>query len=332
MSEPLPAFVASRQASWDELAALVERSGHRGAGLGPDDVRVAGRRYREAVADLAIARRSYPGDQVTRRLGALVQQARPLVYAHVTERASIAAFVTTGFWRRVRERPAFLAVAAAALFVPMLAMGLWAHDDPAGAARIAGATELTSGITEGGPRDPDAEKITDLGLNAAFSAQIFTNNARVALAAYAGGLTGGVLTILSLVFNGLVVGLIVGYAVQLGAGESVWRLIVPHGVLELSLITVAGAAGLRTGWALLHPGHRTRAEALATEGRAGVEMAIGCAVLLVPTGLIEGFVTPRGLSTGAALAVGLGAAGIFWALVLWRGRPQSDTPPVAAEG
>lgn len=323
MSEPLPVFVERRQASWDDLAHLVERGGRRG-GLDATEIRTAGRRYREAVADLAVARRCFPGDPVTSRLDALVQQARPVVYAHVVERGSVRDWVTTGFWRRVHERPTFLAVAAAALFVPMLAMGLWAHADPDGAARIAGANELTAGVVEGGPRDPDSQKVTDLGVNAALSSQIFTNNARVALAAYAGGLTGGVLTLFSLVFNGLIVGLIAGYAVEIGAGSSVWRLIVPHGVLELSLITVAGAAGLRTGWALLHPGHRTRGEALAVEGRAGVEMAIGCAVLLVPTGLIEGFVTPRGLTTPAAIAVGVGAAAIFWVLVLWRGRPPVE--------
>jgi uncharacterized membrane protein SpoIIM required for sporulation len=323
VSEPLPVFVERRQASWDELAGLVGQAGRRG-GLDAAGVRTAGRRYREAVADLAVARRRFPGDPVTARLDALVQQARPVVYAHVVERTSVRWWVTTGFWRRVHERPVFLVVAAAALFVPMAAMALWAHADPDGAARIAGASELTAGVTQGGPRDPDSQKITDLGINAALSSQIFTNNARVALAAYAGGLTGGVLTLVSLVFNGLLVGLIVGYAIEIGAGASVWRLIVPHGVLELSLITVAGAAGLRTGWALLHPGHRTRAEALAVEGRAGVEMAIGCAVLLVPTGLIEGFVTPRGLTTPAALAVGIGAGAVFWALVLWRGRPPAD--------
>jgi len=109
-------------------------------------------------------------------------------------------------------------------------------------------------------------------------------------------------------------------ATAAGNGEALWRLIAPHGVLELSLIVVAGAAGLRTGWALLHPGHLTRMESLSREGRAGVEMALGAAVLLVPCGLVEGFVTPRGLSLGAALTVGIALGVAFWAMVLWRGR------------
>jgi uncharacterized membrane protein SpoIIM required for sporulation len=145
------------------------------------------------------------------------------------------------------------------------------------------------------------------------------------LVAYAGGLTGGILTAFALVFNGLILGLVTGLVIEGGGGEALWRLVAPHGVLELSLIVVAGAAGLRTGWALLRPGHRTRVEALADEGRAGVEMALGSAALLVPCGLVEGFITPQGLDLPVALAFGFALGGAFWALVLWRGRPPLAT-------
>ncbi len=322
MPESLSVFAQSRQASWSDLAALVRRSKGRASALDPAAVRQLGVRYREAVADLAVARRRFPSEPITAELDALVRQARPVLYGQVTERQSLLRFATTGFWQRVREQPRFLAIAAAALLVPMVAMGVWAHANPADAAKVARANALSSGLADDGPRDPDTEKVTDLGANAAFSSQIFTNNARVALVAYAGGLTAGVLTLVSLTFNGLLLGLVVGYATALGAGDSVVRLIVPHGVLELSLIIVAGAAGLRTGWALLHPGHRNRADALATDGRAGVEMALGAAALLVPCGLVEGFVTPRGLSAPMAVAVGVTLGAVFWVLVLWRGRPD----------
>ena len=319
MSEPLTEFVASRREGWDRIDALVRRAGGRVQRLSAPEVRELGAAYRRLVADLAYARRRFVADPVTARLETLARDARPLVYGSVTERQSLATFATTGFWRRVAERPRFLLISALLLFVPMGAMGLWSHGHASQAARVAGFSELTSGVG----RDPDTDKITDTGTNAGFSATIFTNNARVALVAYAGGLTGGVVTVVSLVFNGLVVGLLGGLTVQAGTGDAFFRLVVPHGVLELSLIVVAGAAGLRTGWALVHPGHRTRVEALAEEGRAGVEMALGAALLLVPTGLVEGFVTPRGLTLGPALIVGVGLGAAFWALVVWRGRPRS---------
>lgn len=321
MPAPLTDFVAGRQAGWDELAALVARANGRIQRLDEGGVRRLGRRYRQAAADLAQARRRFPGDPVTVELDRLVGDARPLLYGSVTERGSLLAFATTGYWRRVRERPVFLLVAVIALWAPLLAVGAWAHGNPSQARDVAQLAPVGEAPGEDF-RDPDTEKVTDPAAGAAFSSQIFTNNARVALLAYAGGLLGGVATLVVLVFNGVSIGAILGLAIEGGSADVVWRLIVPHGVLELSLISVAGAAGLRTGWALVHPGHRTRVESLAVEGRAGVELALGSAFLLVPCGLVEGFVTPRGLSVPAALTVGLSLGIVFWALVLWRGRPE----------
>ncbi len=330
MPQPLPAFVRDRQAGWDELGELVDRAGGRVAKLDAHDVRRLGSGYRDAVADLALARRRFPGDPVTARLDGLVRRARPLVYGTVTERSSLWAFAHTGYWRRVRERPVFLLVATLVFFGPMVSMGVWAHANPTKAAQIAEVSPLSAGLADGGGRDPDTETITETGSNAAFSSQIFTNTVRVAFTVWAGGLTGGVLTLASLLFQGLLFGLIGGLAIETGYGGSLWRLIAPHGVLELSLITVAGAAGFRTGWALIRPGHRTRAEALAVEGRAGVELALGSAALLVPCGIVEGFVTPRGLSLPNALAVGFALGIAYWALVIWRGRPAPDPALTAA--
>lgn len=321
MAEPLPSFVARREDEWGDLRHLVETAKGQVTRLDAASVQRLGSGYRHAAADLAQARRRFPGDPVTVELDRLVGDARPLVYGSVVERDSLRSFATTGYWRRVRERPVFLLIAVLALWTPALVVGLWANANPADAARVAQISPLSAGSGSAAPRDPDTQKVTDPAENSAFSAQIFTNNARVALLAYAGGLLAGIGTLASLVFNGLVLGLVAGLAVQGGYGDSLWRLVVPHGVLELSLITAAGAAGLRTGWALIHPGHRTRVEALSVEGRAGVELALGSAALLVPCGLVEGFVTPRGLSLPLALAVGFALGAVYWALVIWRGRP-----------
>jgi hypothetical protein len=43
----------------------------------------------------------------------------------------------------------------------------------------------------------------------------------------------------------------------------------------------------------------------------------------VLAGLVEGFVTPRRVGTGAAIAVGVSVGALYWILVLWRGRPGS---------
>ena len=70
-------------------------------------------------------------------------------------------------------------------------------------------------------------------------------------------------------------------------------------------MTIAGAAGLRIGWAIIAPGDRPRAVALAEEGRRSVVIVLGLMLCFVVAGIIEGFVTPSGLPTVARVGVGL---------------------------
>ncbi|MCU1452272.1 MAG: hypothetical protein JWN46_418 [Acidimicrobiales bacterium] len=334
----LERFLTERQPAWAELEQLAGRARGRVQVLSPSDVRRLGDLHRRATADLALARRRFAHDPVVARLEALVARSRALVYGTAVRPASALQFLTTGYWRRVRERPRILAVAALLLWGSALGTGLWAHAHPNQAARVAAVSPLAQNVVDhGGPRRADAPA-PSFTVNTALATQIFTNNVKVALVAFAGGLTGGLLTIATTLFNGALVGLLAGWVVRGGGGSSFFRLVLPHGVLELSLFTVASAAGLRAGWALVHPGHRRRIESLATEGRAAVELAVGTAVWLVPCGLVEGFVTPRGLSLPMAATVGVSLAAVFWGMVVWRGRPEptaatpaGDRPQVTAE-
>lgn len=317
----LQTFTSERRPVWDELAVLVQQARGRIDTLPPSTALRLASLYRSAAADLALARRRFPREAVTSHLEGLVGDARNLVYANQSRRDSARSFLGTRYWQRVRERPGCLLASALLLFVPMVAIGLWAHANPAQATRAAQISPLSSNAGRG---PEDANRGFSTGKSASLASMIFTNNARVAFLAFAGGLTGGLLTAFSLLYNAGVTGLLVGLTLRVGNADVMWRLLAPHGVLELSLITVAGAAGFRVGWAIVHPGVRRRGEALAAEARAAGELVLGTALWLVVAGLVEGFVTPRGLSLPVALAVGFGLAGVFWALVVWRGRPAAS--------
>lgn len=317
----LDRWTADRRPAWDELEALLVAAKGRPERIGAERMRRLGALYRGAAADLALARRRFPAEATVTALEDLVGRAHGVVYGTAVRRESALRFLTHGYWRRVRERPALLAVAALLLFVPMLASGLWAWEDPGAAgALLPGQSEVV-----GQPRTQG----TDLGLSGServqFSASISTNNIQVTLGAVAGGITFGLLTAGILIFNGIVVGVVAGVGGAAGNGSALVELVVPHGVLELSCIVVAGAAGLRLGWALVDPGRRPRGQALLTEGRAAIELVLGTAVWLVVAGLTEGVVTPRGIGPGPAVAVGLGLGGIYWALVWRLGRPVPVT-------
>ena len=320
----LDRFIADRRPSWDELDALLGEAKGRPERIGADKMRRLGTLYRGAAADLAVARRRYPAEPAVPALEDLVGRAHSLVYGTAARRESALDFLAHGYWRRVRERPALLAVAAVLLLTPMLVAGLWAWDDPG----AAGALLPSSSEAVGRPRTEGTDLGLSTGERASFSAGIFTNNIRVTFGAVAGGMTFGLLTAALLIFNGVLIGVVGGVGTAAGNGSALVELIVPHGVLEISCIVVAGAAGLRMGWALVDPGRRPRGQALLTEARAAIELVLGTALWLVVAGLTEGLVTPLGIGVAPALAVGFGLGAVYWALVWWLGAPR----PVVTAG
>jgi uncharacterized membrane protein SpoIIM required for sporulation len=308
-------FLRDRDPAWRELQELVGRTGRRRRRLGADRLLRLGALYRGAAADLALARRRWPGDPVVGRLEELVGRARHLVYAAPSRRFSPIRFLGTGYWQLVASRPLMLAIAAALLFAPAALAAGWALDDPGAA----------GGLLPGEYRNVGEPRTqgTDLGLSAdeqaGVSAEIFTNNIRVTLLAFAGGITGGIVTAAVLLFNGVLLGAVAGLSWGAGNGRAFVELVSAHGVLELSCIVVAGAAGLRLGWALIDPGRLPRGTALRREAQRAVLIALGTAPWLVLAGLVEGFLTPSGLGLPTAVAIGVALGALYWTLMIWRG-------------
>jgi uncharacterized membrane protein SpoIIM required for sporulation len=314
-------FVTDRAPVWTELERLVDAARNRPARLGADGVRRLGTTYRAAAADLAIARRQFPGDPMLGRLERLVNRARTAVYHSAHGSGTLREFVTYGYWRRVRERIGLVAIAALCLFGPALLGGYWAWRDPGAAGGLVPAEFQY--VSEPRTRGEDWGVAADD--QAAFSSEIFTNNIRVAILSFAGGILLGVGALFMLLYNGLVLGATFGLAVGVGNGPPLLQQVLAHGILELSCIAVAGAAGIRIGWAIIDPGSRPRGVALREEARAAAEMLLGTAAWLVIAGLVEGFVTPSGQGLATVLAVGVGLGGAFWGGILWLGRASKLT-------
>jgi uncharacterized membrane protein SpoIIM required for sporulation len=314
----LDRFVEERLPGWTGLDALLREAGAKPERLGPARLRRLGSLYRAAAADLAFARRAYPNDPVTRRLEQRVVEARQAVYADAGARRSLWWFLTTGYWRRVRERPWALVAAIVLMLAPLALAAVWAIDDPAAATGIVPA-QFQGAAEPGGSR-----AALSGGDQAALASQIFTNNIRVTFLAIAGGIFAGLGTAAVLIFNGGFTGAILGLTIENGSSGELLRLVLPHGVLELSCIAVCSAAGLRIGWALVEPGTLTRGQSLRREARPAMELVLGTMPWLVLAGLVEGFVTGSlGGGLAAAIVVGAGLGLLYWGLVAWRGRSEA---------
>jgi uncharacterized membrane protein SpoIIM required for sporulation len=317
----LDEFVGDRAATWNELEQLVDAAGSSPAKLGPDGVRRLGSSYRAVAADLALARRRFPGDPVVVQLERLVQRGRHAVYHTTPKRQTFREFASHGYWRRIRERPALLLLSTLLVAVPTVLAGYWAWRDPGPASGL--VPDQYQSVTQPRPAGQDLGESVDQ--QSGIAAEIFTNNIRVTFLAFAGGILFGLGTIYLLLYNGLLLGAVGGLAIGAGNGKAFFELVVAHGILEMSCIIISGVAGLRLAMAIIDPGYRPRMEALREEGRAAVELILGTMFWLVCAGLTEGFLTPAGKGLTVVLVVGIGWGLLFWGLVLWRGAP----PPAA---
>ncbi len=277
--------------------------------------------YRGAAADLSLARRRYPDSPGTARLDALVTVSHSLVYGKARSEERLAFFFSTRVWRSIRGGGRSLAISVA-LLVGFTVLGfIWSVFEPVTASGILPAGfHATTHPGQGGV----------LGIaipaRAGLASQIFTNNIEVAILALAGGFTLGLLTAYVLATNGAMLGVLAGLEWKAGAWEAFARLIVPHGILELSCIAVAGSAGFQITRALVDPGRATRSAALQSIVPRLADTLLGVASCLVVAGLTEGIVTTWDLPIGLALAVGLFWGGLFWTLVMWRGRAFTAAP------
>jgi uncharacterized membrane protein SpoIIM required for sporulation len=155
---------------------------------------------------------------------------------------------------------------------------------------------------------------------------IIANNVRVAIGCLAGGMFAGVGSLVVLAFNGLMLGTFAGHFANQGLLWYLLEFVVGHGVLELSAIWIAAAAGLLLGLAIVAPGDMSRSDALVLRGRVAVRMIGMALVLLAIAGLIEGFLSVSGGGVGPRAAAAVGSLG-FLAIYLIRGaRFRAGTP------
>ncbi len=304
-------FIRINEPSWTELERLTARIRTRsGPRLRGEDVERVIELYQQASTHLSFARSSFGDGPVTTRLTMIVGEARAAVYGTGDRsRNVIGRFFTVDFPKAVWEGRWFIAIAVALLMVPAIYMGLWLTYSDAALEASAPDAVRAAYVEE------DFEAYYSSAPAAEFSTQVLVNNIQVSFFAYALGVFATVGTAFVLVLNGIFVGEAGGLFHAAGEPGRFWGLILPHGLLELTAVCVAGGAGLQLGWSMIRPGDRSRALALAEEGRKSVPVLIGLVLVFIVAGLIEGFVTPSTLPTGTRVGIGVLAQAVFVAYI-----------------
>ncbi len=127
------------------------------------------------------------------------------------------------------------------------------------------------------------------------AASIISNNIQVTFFAFAFGITAGIGTAYVLIYNGIHLGAVFSWLLLQGHGRAFWGWIMPHAGTEILAIILAGGAGFILAEAVLRPGVLTIKESLKKSAGKAITIEIGCILMLLVAGLIEGFVSPSSI-------------------------------------
>jgi uncharacterized membrane protein SpoIIM required for sporulation len=308
-------FLATNQASWDRLSWLVRRAGRKVGRLSPAELEELVVLYQRTATHLSYARTTYRDPALTATLSSLVARAGAVVYgSRPRTLRALGRFFADTFPAAVWYSRRFIVVSAALLLVPAFAVGLWVANSPR-AVEATGPKAVREAYV-----NQDFEQYYKSAPASEFASHVFTNNVQVSIYAFAAGIAFCLPTAFILMFNGANVGVAGGLFASVGQQLKFWGLILPHGLLELTAVFIAGGAGLRLGWTLIDPGDRTRLAGLAEEGRRALAIVAGLVVVFAAAGTIEGFVTGSSLPTWARVGVGALGETVLLTWLVVRGR------------
>lgn len=288
----LKQFIQQHRKDWKELDQLTVTLQKRHKHLTQSVIDDFDHLYQKAAQNLSYSQTYYPNEEVTTYLNGIVSKAHNVLYQkQESSLKQINYFFSTKFISLLLEqwKPVFIAMLL--FLIGGLASFLSVLDNPLHINGIL-PNDMAQTIA-----DPSQLGENNSNINASLmSAEIMTNNIRVAILAFAGGITFGILTIYLLVYNGIIIGALAALFWNSGNSYIFWAYIVPHGIIELLAIFIAGGAGLLMGYKLFVPGNLSRLYQLKTQTIRSVQLLLGTVPLFILAGIIEGFITPTDIS------------------------------------
>lgn len=289
----LPKFLAAERRSWtelDEIVSRLEADPHRDLDL--EQLKRFYFLYQKTSADLAKLSTFAFEPQVCRYLESLV--ARAYGEVHETRARGRRLSPVRWFFRHfpaVFQRHVRAFWLATAIFLAGFVFGGAAlRFDSEAKSVLMPFQHLQDDPAKRVAQEEKAKRDRLSGAHSTFSADLMTHNIRVSLLTLGLGMTAGAGTVLLLFYNGVILGAVaVDYAV---AGQMKFLLgwLLPHGVIEIPAILIAGQAGLLFGGAMIGWSNpeplRRRLRQISPDM---MTLAFGLAVMLIWAGLVEAF-------------------------------------------
>lgn len=296
-------WIAARTAHWRKLQSTVAAL-RRNQRSSIDEAMNAIETYRELARDLSFARRVVPKSRITGGLEEQYGVMHALIHRPYQRwRERIATLFLDDVPTITRELKSYIQ-AIAALFIFATAAGAWLINTYPELISLVASEQMVTTVEHG---HLWTESIVHVAPPSLISLGILSNNIVVSLFAFCTGILFGLGAFYLISTNGLMLGAIFAFTHQHGLAGDLFKFVIAHGVVELSVICLAGAAGTAVGDALIRPTAPTRRESFRL-AVAHVSPLLGaCAVLLIGCGFIEGYVSPDpGFPLFNRIVIGLG--------------------------
>jgi uncharacterized membrane protein SpoIIM required for sporulation len=326
------AFVLAHQDTWKRLEVLVKRR-RRLSGAEVDELVEL---YQRVSTHLSMVRSASSDSVLVGRLSSLVARARAAVTgAHAPMWHEFARFWTVSFPVVAYRAWRWWLATAVLFFAVVVIIGIWVGGNHEVQSALSTPEEIEQLVNH------DFASYYSENPAGSFALRVWVNNSWVAAQCIAYAILLGIPIPWVLFQNAANLGVIGGLMVDAGKADVLFGLLVPHGLLELTAVFLAGAVGMRLGWTVISPGDRPRGQVLAEQGRAVVAAAVGLAGVLLVSGLLEALVTPSPLPTFVRIGIGVAAEVAFLTYVVYFGRKAvragetgdvADAPDVVPTG
>lgn len=317
-------FYHSRLQDWKNLEALIARFERSPRSISPTEIQDLTFLYRAATSDLALAQREFPDHRISKGLNQLVARAHAVIYrSPPSSTKRVKDFFIRQIPQTFRRLRPFVLVAACFLFIPAFIAGAMTARDPS-SAYWAMPEPMQQEVKDAFENEElwTYAPIEDRPYAASF---IMQNNILVSIYAFGLGLILCLPTLWVMMTNGFMLGGVLGLAFHFGYGSELTNFVIGHGIVELSVITFAGGAGLRIGWAILQPGMVSRTTALRQASGEALRVVVACVLFLIGAGIIEGLIsTAEEIPALFKWMVGLGSGALMYAYLLLCGKTKDQ--------
>jgi len=277
------AFVKQNKAKWIAFEKAITLNSK----ISPDHLADY---YIQLTNDLAYAQTYYPESKTLQYLNSLASQAHQKIYINKKESKNR----IVSFWKY--EFPLFFMQHQKMLFYSFLLFAIATSigvistlNDDSFVRLILGDAYVNKTLDNIENGDPTA--IYKSGGEIGTFLGITINNIRVAIFAYAAGVVTSIGTGYILFSNGVMLGAFFTFFYNrdllFEASKTIWL----HGTIEISVIVIAGCAGMVMGNSILFPKTYSRKVSFLKGAKDGLKIVVSTIPFFIIAGFIEGFVT-----------------------------------------